>query len=85
MRTHMNSVKDHFETQELGEFSLKGLEQMTKVYEVISKKNHDFVVNLLAIFTERKIKNSILVTLTLLFLAIGVIPLAVSSLILIPN
>ncbi len=29
-------VKDHFETQELGEFSLKGLEQMTKVYEVIS-------------------------------------------------
>jgi HD-GYP domain-containing protein (c-di-GMP phosphodiesterase class II) len=39
----------------------------------------------MAIFTERKIKNSILVTLTLLFLAIGVIPLAVSSFILIRN
>jgi HD-GYP domain-containing protein (c-di-GMP phosphodiesterase class II) len=39
----------------------------------------------MAIFTERKIKNSILVTLTLLFLAIGVIPLAVSSYILIRN
>lgn len=39
----------------------------------------------MAIFKERKIKNSILVTLTLLFLAIGVIPLAVSSFILIRN
>ncbi len=39
----------------------------------------------MAIFTERKIKNSILVTLTLLFLAIGVVPLAVSSFILIRN
>ncbi len=39
----------------------------------------------MAIFTERKIKNSILVTLTLLFLAIGVIPLFVSSWILITN
>ncbi|MCI0414742.1 GAF domain-containing protein, partial [bacterium] len=33
-------VKDHFEVQELGEFSLKGLEQMTKVYEVISEKKN---------------------------------------------
>jgi class 3 adenylate cyclase len=32
-------VKDHFEINELGEFSLKGLEQMTKVYEVIAEKN----------------------------------------------
>jgi adenylate cyclase len=31
-------VKDHFELQELGEVSLKGLEQMTKVYEVLSEK-----------------------------------------------
>jgi adenylate cyclase len=34
-------IKDHFEMQELGEFSLKGLEQMTKVYEVISEKTED--------------------------------------------
>ncbi|HEY7162878.1 MAG TPA: adenylate/guanylate cyclase domain-containing protein [Acidobacteriota bacterium] len=34
-------VKDHFETQEMGEFSLKGLEQMTKVYEVLSEKKRD--------------------------------------------
>ena len=31
-------VKDHFETQELGEFSLKGLEKSIKVYEVLKDK-----------------------------------------------
>ncbi len=34
-------VKDHFETRELGAFSLKGLEQMTNVYEVIAEKSKD--------------------------------------------
>lgn len=31
-------VKDHFETQELGEFSLKGLEKSIQVYEVLKEK-----------------------------------------------
>jgi adenylate cyclase len=34
-------VKDHFNVEELGAFSLKGLEQMTKVYEVLSEKTKD--------------------------------------------
>jgi adenylate cyclase len=38
-------IKDQFEMQELGEFSLKGLEQMTKVYEVISEKTEDTAKN----------------------------------------
>ncbi len=38
-------IKDHFEMQELGEFSLKGLEQMEKVYEVISEKTEDTANN----------------------------------------